>query len=126
MFYLSFQAASAGARVWVDAVLLEAGRRGPARRVLPGRLLRSHGGIQNGETGQGRVAAAAHVERHVCRAQRMKGRKKKGVEFTRGSRGQGAPLKYISSTKLGIMGCGERSVASIKGPVVTKWKLRFL
>lgn len=71
MFYLSFQAASAGAWVRVDAVLLEAGRRGPARRVLPGRLLRSHGGVQHGETGQGRVAAAPHVERHVCRAQRM-------------------------------------------------------
>lgn len=71
MFYLSIQATSAGAWVRVDAVLLEAGRRGPARRVLPGRLLGSHGGVQHGEAGQGRVAAAAHVERHVCRAQRM-------------------------------------------------------
>lgn len=55
-------------------------------------------------------------------------KKKRGVEFTRGSHRQGAPLKFISSTKLlaGNMGCGERSVASIKGPVVTKWELRFL
>lgn len=72
MFYLSFQAASAGTWVRVDAVLLEAGRRGPARRVLPGRLLRSHrGGVQHGETSQGRVTAAPHVERHVCCVQRM-------------------------------------------------------
>lgn len=73
MFYLSLQAAGAGAGaagLHLEAVLVEAGGGRPGGRLVPGLFFRSGGGLLRGEAGQGRVAAAAHVERHVCRENR--------------------------------------------------------
>lgn len=64
--YLSFQAAAAGATLHLEAVLLEAGGGRPGRRLGPGLFFRSGRGLLLREAGQGRVAAAAHVERHIC------------------------------------------------------------
>lgn len=71
MCYLSLQAARARVRArLVVAVLLEAGSRGPANRVLSGRFLRSNRDFTGRKVDQGGVAAGADVERHVCRGWR--------------------------------------------------------
>lgn len=82
--YLSFQAAAGGGGgggdgLHLEAVLLEAGGGRPGRRLGPGLFFRSDRGVLQGETSQGRVAAAAHVERHICAARETQVIKKEEI-----------------------------------------------
>lgn len=96
MFYLSLQAAGAAgaAGLHLEDVLLEAGGGRPGGRLVPGLVFRSGGGLLQREAGQGRVAAAAHVERHVCRGEQGSEQRSPSQETVGGR----ANLRKISKT----------------------------